>query len=175
MNRPHSFYELTEKMHKDRGGITIKKRILSFLFAFVGVLALILVLCMFHTPKEYRPFSADGQVYSGEASLSVAYSKWKNQVTVKLENTGGQALYDVRFSMGKLEDGVWQTRSHVTSSDSDGSGEEPLAPGETAEEELSGKYWIYRLEKSRYRICCSFTLEPGSDERFCIIKEFTVE
>lgn len=148
-----------------------KKRTVIGIVAVVLVLAA--VLCILHTPREFRPASLSLPPYEGEAALEIDCAKGKDTVLVRLENSGGDSLSDITFRIERLEDGMWQIRSHVTTSGDADTGGDSLAPGQSAEWEISAKPWVYGLGSGTYRVVCSFAVEAQGE--YCIIKEFAVE
>lgn len=149
-----------------------KKRI-AVIVAALAALVLVIVLCVLHTPREFRPAGLTLPPYEGEAALEIDCTKGKDTVLVRLENSGGDGLGNITFRIERLEDGIWQIRSHVTTSGETSPEGEILAPGQSAEWEISAKPWVYRLDSGTYRVVCSFAVEAQGE--YCIIKEFAVE
>lgn len=151
-----------------------RKRIAA-LVAALAALVLIIVLCVLHTPREFRPTGLTAPQYDGDVALEIDWAKGRDTVLARLENSGEDSLCDISFRIEKLEEGIWQIRSIVTTSGDPDTGGGSLAPGQSSEWEISAKSWVYRLGSGTYRVVCSFATELQPDAEYCIIKEFVVE
>ncbi len=148
-----------------------KEHKITWVVLLLAVIALLLFA--FCSPREYRDQYLNGKIFTGNVSLSAEYSQKAELVYAGLENYTGQSLYNVEFSLARLQDNTWQMRSHLTSSEGNLIRNE-LPSGECLSQELDAKYWVYGLEKGDYRLCCFFYLETDIQEQYCLIKEFKV-